>query len=67
MGKKYVKFKKLLALVLKVDFMKAYDRLDHVFLRVILATIVSSACFISLVMGLVCNGFSKVHANGYFT
>lgn len=66
-GKEYIKLKKLLALVLKVDFMKAYDRLDHIFLREVLRALGLSEFFIGLVMGLVCNGLSKIHANGFFT
>lgn len=53
--------------LLKLDFMKAYDRLDHQFLRDVLAAMGFSNVFISLAMGLVCNGSSKVHMNGLFT
>lgn len=35
-GKEHVKFKKFLALLLKLDFMKAYDRLDQWFLQEVL-------------------------------
>lgn len=48
-GKEYVKFKKLLTLVLKLDFMKAYDRLDHFFLRDVLGAL----GFVNFSLGLI--------------
>lgn len=65
--KEYVLWKKLLAIFLKLDFLKAYDRLNHIFLKVVLFALGFSPLIISLILGLVCNGSAKVHANCLFT
>lgn len=66
-GKDYAKFKKLLAFLLKLDFIKAYNKLDHSYLKDKMRGMGFNELFITLVMGLVYNGSSKVHINGLFT
>lgn len=67
MGNEYVCLRKFLAIFLKLDILKAYDRLNHVFLKEVLIALGFSPLIVSLIMGLVCNGFAKVHANGLFS
>lgn len=66
-AKEFSRKKKLQAILLMVDFMKAFDRLDHVFLRDTLHALGFSKSFIMLVMGLVYGGASKIHVNGLFS
>lgn len=66
-GRDFVKAKKLRDFLLKLEFWKAYDRLDHFFLVVVLKVMGFSDHFIMLIKGLVCNGTSKVHLKGIFT
>lgn len=66
-GKKYVQIKKLLALFLVAYFVKACNRLNHVFLKEVLLDLGFSPFLVMLILGLVCNGSAKVHTNGMFT
>lgn len=52
---------------LKLDFAKAYDRVDHGFLSEVMRTMKFDGHLIMLVKGLVENTHSKVHFNGLFT
>lgn len=63
-GKEFVRLRKLLAIFLKLDFFKAYNRLNHIFLKEVLLALGFSQLIVSLILGLVCNGSTKVHANG---
>lgn len=58
---------RLLAIFLKLDFLKAYDQLNHKFLKEILLALGFGPLLVMLILGLVCNGSAKVHANGLFT
>lgn len=64
--KEHMKIKKILALLLKLNFMKAYDRLDQWFLREVLQILGFSKYFIMLIMALVDDGSEKFHTNGIF-
>lgn len=46
-GKEYVRLRKLLVILLKVNFLKAYDRLNHLFLKEVLAALGFSPLIIS--------------------
>lgn len=48
------------------DFVKVYDRVEHVFLWETLVAVGFDHKFISIVRGLMEEGFSKVHFNGMF-
>lgn len=52
--------------LLKVDFIKAYDKVEHIFLWDTLITMGFDRKFIALVWGLVEEGFSKVHLTAYY-
>lgn len=52
-GKEFVKFKKLAAVLLKLDFMKSYNRLDQWFLQEVLQILGFNEHFIWLLMSLV--------------
>lgn len=52
---------------LKLDFAKAYDRVDHEFLWATMRRMNFKQQFIQIVRGLVENTHSKVHINGLFT
>lgn len=67
LGEEYTRSSKKKVALLKVDFVKANDRVEHIFLWDTLATIGFDHKFILLVKGLVEEGFSKVHFNGLFT
>lgn len=62
-----MKIKGRKSLLLKLDYMKACDRLDHFFIRDFLWWMGFNKKIIRLVMGLVGNGTSKAHFNGLFT
>lgn len=66
-GREFSRIKRFLAFLLKVDFLKAYDRLDHFFLWEVLRALGFSEFFITSVKGLVCNDTLKLHLNGLFT
>lgn len=66
-GKEHVTKKKLRAMCIKYDFMKAYHRLDHAFLCDTLLAMGFSSFFVMLVRGLSCMRTLKVHANGLFS
>lgn len=53
--------------LLKVDLVKAHDRVEHIFLWETLTAMGFDKKFIALVRGLIEEGFSKVHFNGLFT
>ncbi|KAL3679581.1 hypothetical protein R1sor_022537 [Riccia sorocarpa] len=55
------------ALFLKLDFAKAYDRVQHTFMWETLAAMNIDPHFIMLLKGLVTQGSSKVHINGWYT
>lgn len=52
---------------LKVDFVKAFDRVDHTFIWDTMGAMGFNARFLHLIRGLVEGGNSKVHINGFFT
>lgn len=52
---------------LKLDFKKAYDRVDHRFLWETLEAMAFDPHILTLLKGLVTNPCSKVHVNGMFT
>lgn len=52
---------------MKLDFAKAYDRIDHGFLWETLKAMRLDPFLIQLIQGLVCNAEAKVHVNGLFT
>lgn len=54
-------------LFLKLDYKKAFDRVDHSFLWEALAKIGSGDKFIMIVKGLVLGVLSKLHVNGCFS
>lgn len=58
---------KIPAIVLKVDFVKAYDRLEHKFLWDTLVAMGFDLGVVALIRGLVENSTSRVHFNGMFT
>lgn len=51
----------------KLDFAKAYDRVDHSFLWATLKAMRLDSFVIQLIQGLVLNVEAKVHMNGLFT
>ncbi|KAL3675236.1 hypothetical protein R1sor_025184 [Riccia sorocarpa] len=55
------------SLFLKLDFVKAFDRVEHQFLRDTMSMMGFGDKFINLVFGLMNNGTAKVHVNGLFT
>ncbi|KAL3678136.1 hypothetical protein R1sor_021092 [Riccia sorocarpa] len=55
------------AILLKLDFEKAYDRASHAYLEAVLRKMEFQDHFIRLVMGLLHLGTAKVHTNGMFT
>ncbi|KAL3686194.1 hypothetical protein R1sor_004216 [Riccia sorocarpa] len=55
------------ALFFKLDFIKAYDRVNHSFLWSVLQQVGFDHDFISLVQGFTCDGTAKVHVNGGFS
>lgn len=54
-------------LFLKLDFEKAFDRVEHNYIFVILEKIGLGGTFLMLVKGLLTGAISKVHVNGRFT
>lgn len=54
-------------LFIKLDFEKAFDRVEHAYIWVILSKIGLGGRFLSLVQGLLAQATSKVHINGRFT
>lgn len=67
LGREYIKFTRQLASFLKLDFVKAYDCLEHSFLLETLTALGFSTLVTSLLLGLIIGGLSKVHFNGLFT
>lgn len=55
------------ALLLKANFMKAYDRVKHSFIWAVMKALGYDPHMIMLAKGLVENAASKVHVNGRFT
>ncbi|KAL3689560.1 hypothetical protein R1sor_015869 [Riccia sorocarpa] len=66
-GQEWAKWTAQKALFIKLDFVKAYDRVDHRFLWKVLEGFGFDSTFISLVQGLNCNGAAKVHINQAFS
>lgn len=58
---------KLPQIFLKLDFVKAYNRVDHNFLWEVMETLNFDTHLVNLVKGLVELTHSKVHVNGLFT
>ncbi|KAL3699503.1 hypothetical protein R1sor_017525 [Riccia sorocarpa] len=67
LGQEWAKWTDQKALFVKLDFIKAYDRVDHTFLWMVLEKLGFDQTFLSLVKGLTCEGSAKVHINGSFT
>ncbi|KAL3690752.1 hypothetical protein R1sor_004403 [Riccia sorocarpa] len=57
----------LKGIFVKIDFVKAYDRVDHTFLWMVLEKMGFDSHFINLVKGFTCSGAAKVHINGAMT
>ncbi|KAL3675783.1 hypothetical protein R1sor_025731 [Riccia sorocarpa] len=55
------------ALFVKIDFIKAYDRIDHIFLWEVLKKAGFNQHFLQLVQGFTCGGQTRVHVTGGFT
>ncbi|KAL3694669.1 hypothetical protein R1sor_008320 [Riccia sorocarpa] len=55
------------ALFVKLDFIKAYDRVDHCFLWRTLAEMGFDQHFVELIQGITLGGTAKVHINKAFT
>lgn len=55
------------ALLVKANFMKAYDRVEHSFIWAVIQAMGYHPHLIKLVKGLVENAKLKVHINGHFT
>jgi hypothetical protein len=53
--------------MLQIDFEKAYDRVEHVYIWDVMRKFGFSELYIQLVQGLVVGGSTKVHFNGLFT
>jgi hypothetical protein len=61
------KSKDSLAIMMLLDFTKAYDLVDHKLIRDILERIGFCPEFVTLVQGLITGSSAKVHFNGLFT
>lgn len=55
------------ALFLKLDFEKAFDRIEHSYIWETLKQLGFGDLFIALVKGLIEDSFSKIHVNGLFS
>ncbi|KAL3688200.1 hypothetical protein R1sor_014509 [Riccia sorocarpa] len=55
------------ALFLKLDFVKAFDRVEHQFLHDMMTALGFGSKFLQLVFGLMNTGIAKVYVNGLFT
>lgn len=53
--------------LMKLDFEKTFDEVDHEFLWATLSAMNLDPRVITLIQGLVCNAKAKVHVNGIFT
>ncbi|KAL3700037.1 hypothetical protein R1sor_018059 [Riccia sorocarpa] len=67
MGAEWVQESNQEALFLKLDFAKAYDGVRHDYIWDTLLAMNFDPVFIRLLQGLVLQGSSKVHLNGWFT
>ncbi|KAL3680028.1 hypothetical protein R1sor_022984 [Riccia sorocarpa] len=63
LGQEWTKWWSQNALFVKLDFIKAYDRVDHKFLWRVLEEFGFDAEFIALVQGFTCAGTARVHLN----
>lgn len=66
LGQKHAKVTKQDIAFLKLDFEKAYDRVDHGFLWATLMEMNVDPRVLTLIKGLIMNAHSKVHINGLF-
>ncbi|KAL3682458.1 hypothetical protein R1sor_000480 [Riccia sorocarpa] len=66
-GQEWARWTNQEAIFVKIDFVKAYDRVCHAFLWEVLAKQGFDKNFIDLVKGLTCDGTAKVHVNRAFT
>src|SRR5450759_353309 len=67
LAEEFVKLTHQDALMLKVDFQKAYDRVEHCFLWETMLAMGFNVRIITFIQGLIMYGNSKVHFNGLFT
>lgn len=67
LGEEFTRASKQKIALLKVDFVKAYDKVEHIFLWDTMEAMGFDYKCIVLVRGLVEEGFLKVHFNGLFT
>ncbi|KAL3690974.1 hypothetical protein R1sor_004625 [Riccia sorocarpa] len=67
LGQEWARWTEQPAISVKLDFVKAYDRVDHTFLWSTLECMGFDRIFIGLVQGMTCGGTALVHVNRRFT
>ncbi|KAL3675999.1 hypothetical protein R1sor_025947 [Riccia sorocarpa] len=67
LGQEWASWSGQKGLFVKLDFVKAYDRVDHEFLWSVLSQFGFHPIFIDLVKGFTCGGTAKVHINEGFS